>query len=122
MNFDDKPIREIDETSKSAAEDRFEEILKKVKAAGAEIVLDEEGPLYLSLGMDDFEIGRQRTVEFSLNGTDFHISRQEKNSRIVGSGVHKSLEELPRPFIDIKLKSKPGISDQWVYVDLEDVF
>jgi hypothetical protein len=122
MHSDDKPMREIDDTSSSAAEDRFDEILKKVEAAGAEITLDEESPLYMSIGVDDYEIGRQRIVEFSLNGMDFHIARQEKTARLVGGGQHKSIEELPRPHIDIKLKRKPGISNEWVFVDLEDVF
>lgn len=115
-------MREIDDTSGSAAEDRFEEIISRVKATGIEITMDEETPLYTTIGMEEFEIGRQRDVEFSINGTDYHISRQEREARVVGQGHHKSLEELPRPGIDIKLKSKPEISDQWVIVDLEDMF
>lgn len=122
MHSDDKPMREIDDTASSAAEDRFEEIIERVKSAGADITMDEEFPLYTTIGLEEFEIGRQRDVEFNLNGNDFHISRLEKMARIVGGGQHKSLEELPRPSIDIKLKSKPEISDQWVYVDLEDMF
>lgn len=119
---DDKPMREIDETAGSAAEDRFEEIVKKVKAAGAEMIKDEEVPLYVALGADDVEIGDERVVEFHLNGMDFQITRQAKTMRIVGEGHKKNLEELSRPMIDIKLKSKPDTSDQWVFVDLEDMF
>lgn len=113
-------MREIDETAGSAAEDRFEEIVNKVEAAGAEMIKDEESPLYVSIGADDFEIGDERVVEFHLKGTDFQITRRSKTMRIVGEGHRKSVEELPRPMVDIKLKSKPDTSDQWVFVDMDD--
>ena len=122
MQHDDKPLREIDDTAGSAAEDRFEEILEKVKAAGAEIERDEESPLYVDVGHDEIAIGKERVVEFNMKGMDLQIIRLEKGAKIVGEGHHKSVEELPRPMIDIKLKSKPEISDQWVFVDMEDVF
>lgn len=122
MHSDDKPMREIDDTAGSAAEDRFEEILKKVKAAGAEIIKDEQSPLFTDLGNDEVEIGENRVVEFNLNGMDFQIIRHVKNVRIMGEGHRKYLEDMPRPSIDIKLKRKPEISDQWVYVDMEDMF
>ncbi len=122
MHSDDKPLREIDDTAASAAEDRFEEILEKVKAAGAEITKDEESPLYADIGMKEFEIGDERVVEFNLKGMDFQIIRKAKYVRIMGEGHNKSLEDLPRPSIDIKLKRKPDTSDQWVIVDLEDMF
>jgi lysylphosphatidylglycerol synthetase-like protein (DUF2156 family) len=122
MQHDDKPIREIDDTVASAAEDRFEEILEKVTAKGAEIERDEESPLYVDVGNEEFEIGEERVVEFNMKGMDFQITRKVRKARIVGEGHHKSLEELSRPGIDIKLKRKPEISDQWVVVDMEDMF
>lgn len=122
MPSDNKPMREIDDTAGSAADDRFDEIIKKVKAAGAEIIKDETSPLYVDLGREEVEIGEQRVVEFNLNNMDFEITRNVKNVRIVGEGHHKSFEELSRPIIDIKLKSKPEMSDQWVIMDLEDMF
>ena len=122
MHSDDKPMREIDDTAASAANDRFEEIIQKIKAAGAEIIKDVDGPLYIVLGDEEFEIGEERVVEFNLNGKDFQITRQIKEARITGKGLKKSIEELPRPRIDITLKKKPDISDQWVTVDLEDIF
>jgi lysylphosphatidylglycerol synthetase-like protein (DUF2156 family) len=122
MQHDDKPLREIDDTAASAAEDRFEEILEKVTARGAEIERDEESPLYIDVGSEEIDIGEERIVEFNMKGMDFQIIRQVKRARIVGEGHHKSVEELPRPHIDIKLKSKSEISDQWVFVDMEDVF
>lgn len=122
MQFDEKPLKEIDDTAMSAAEDRFEEILGKVKAAGARIDADEESPLYADLGMDEVEIGEQRLVQFNLNGMDFLIIRQVREARIGGMGHQKRREDLERPSIEIKLKRKPEIEDQWVSVDIDDMF
>ncbi|HMR01524.1 MAG TPA: hypothetical protein PKA32_03980 [Candidatus Gracilibacteria bacterium] len=122
MQHDDKPAREIDDTAGSAAEDRFEEILKRVKTAGAEIVKDEEAPLYTDIGMDQYEIGYERVVEFNMGGMDFQIVRQVIEVRIIGEGMKKSLQDLERPKVDLKLKRKPDTSSQWVVVDLEDMF
>jgi len=122
MQHDEKPLREIDSTAGSAAEDRFEEILKKVKAAGAEFTKDDSFPLYVDLGREEVEIGEQRVVEFNLNRMDFEITRSVKNVRIVGDGHNKSFEELSRPIIELKLKRKPDTSEQWVIMDLDDMF
>lgn len=79
MHDDNKSrFHEIEETRTSAAQDRFEEILQKVKAAGAHIDRDEESPLYADVAQQEVEIGRRRIVEFSLNHTDFQITRDEK--------------------------------------------
>lgn len=122
MQHDDKPIREMDHTAGSAADDRFEEILERVEAAGAEFVKDESSPLYVDLGRDEIEIGEQRIVQFNLNRMDFEITRKVETVRIVGDGHHKSFEELSRPRIDIKLKRKSDMSDQWVIIDIDDMF
>ena len=123
MQHDEKPLREIDDTAGSAADDRFEEIIKRVKAApGAEIEKDDTTPLYTSIGPEDAEIGEQRVVEFNMNGMDFQITRQVKYVRIMGEGHKKTLEDLARPSIDIKLKRKPDTSDQWVFVDMDEMF
>jgi len=122
MQHDDKPIREIEDTAGSAAEDRFEEIIKRVKAANAEISKDETSPLYLDLGREEVEIGEQRIIEFNLNRMDFQIIRNSKRVRIVGEGHKKSFEPLARPIVDIKLKRKPDTTDQWVIMDLDDMF
>ena len=119
--YGDSSFREIDDTMGSASEDRFEAIVKRVKDSGAEIVSDEEVPLYTSIGDEDYEIGVKRVVEFNMNFVDYQIIRYVKNVRIVGEGRKKSLMDLPRPQIEIKLKSKPEISDEWVFVDLEDI-
>lgn len=122
MQFDEKPTREIDDTAGSAAEDRFEEIIKRVKDSGAEIEKDDTTPLFVDVGSDEVEIGEQRVVVFNMNRMDFMITRKVKKVRIVGEGHHKSVEELSRPIIEIQLKRKPDISDQWVIMDLEDMF
>jgi hypothetical protein len=122
MQHDDKPLRELDDTKASAAEDRFEEMVTKVKAAGADITMDEESPLYTDIAGTETPIGRRRSVEFNLNHTDFQITRDEKNARIIGVGHRASLQELPTPSVIIKLKKKPEISNQWVQVDIEDMF
>lgn len=122
MQHDDKPAREIDDTAGSAAEDRFEEIIERVRKAGAEFAKDEESPLYIDLGREEVEIGEQRVVEFNLNKMDFQIIRKVKNVRVVGHGHGSSLEDLARPIVEIKLKRKPEMSEQWVIMDLEDMF
>lgn len=115
-------MREIDDTAGSAAEDRFEEIIRRVKEAGADIVKDEISPLFIDLGREEVEIGEQRVVEFNLNRMDFEITRLVKTVRVAGGGHNKSFEDLSRPIIEIKLKRKPDTSDQWVVMDLEDMF
>lgn len=120
--MDDRPMREIDETALSAADDRFEAIINRVKEKGGEILKDEEGPLYADIGSDEVEIGKERVVEFNLNGMDFQIKRQVREARITGEGIRKSIEKLDRPSVDLKLKRKPELEDQWVAVDIEEMF
>lgn len=123
MHFDPKPAREIDDTKAAAAEDRFEEIINRVKASpGAEISMDETSPLYVNLGREEVEIGEQRVVEFNLNKMDFQIIRKSKTVRVSGHGNNMDLEDLSHPIVEIKLKRKPELSDQWVVMDLEDMF
>ncbi len=113
-------MREIDDTRQAVADDRFEEILNKVKAAGAEIVNDETSPIYSGPDEDDVEIGEQRVVEFNLSKFDFRITREVRYGKVEFDGRRREIVELPTPRIDLKLKRKPEISDQWVIVDLEN--
>ena len=122
MQHDDKPLRELDNTQASASQDRFEELVDRVKAAGAEITMDEESPLYADIAGTETPIVRRRSVEFNLNHTDFQVTRDEKSARIIGVGHRAALQELPVPSVVIKLKKKPEISQQWVQVDMEDMF
>lgn len=116
-----KPFHEIDDTRGSAADDRFEMILRRVEKAGADITLDEESPLYTDIGMQQFEIGYERIVEFNLYNFDFRITRDVKTVRLSGTGKQKHLEDLPVPSVQIHLKRKPDTSQQWLEVDLEDL-
>lgn len=121
--FDDpKPGKELDGTFASAAHDRLEEILRRVKTAGGEITRDEKTPLIIDFNNDTAEIGERRMVEFHLNRTDFQITRDIKNMRTAGLGHRKHLEPVDRPMIETKLKRRPDTSDQWVVVDFEDLF
>jgi len=122
MHFDNKPMREIDDTAGSAADDRFEAIIQRVEESGAEFAKDETGPLYVDLGREEIEIGEQRVVEFNLNRMDFQITRTTKMVRITGNGHTKSFEDLSRPIVEVKLKRKPDTSDQWVIMNLDDMF
>lgn len=123
MFFDKrKPIRELDDTAASAADDRLEEILKRVKAAGGVITKDEIIPLHMDFNMEVVEVGDQRTVEFTLNKTDFQIVRRIKDVRVAGGSHKKHLENLDRPMIETHLKRKPENSDQWIGVDIDEMF
>ena len=112
---------EIDETRQSAADDQFEEFLKKVEAAGATIIRDEYEPIYDSMGQDDYELGEKRVVEFVLAGSEFLVTREVKEAKITGQGHQKTVVELPSPQTEIHLKRRPEGTDQWVVVDLEDL-
>lgn len=121
--FDDhKPGREMDGTQASAAHDRLEEILRRVRMAGAEISKDEKTPLHIEFNTDIVEVGDRRVVEFNLNHTDFQIIRDIKRMRVAGMGHHKHLEEVASPIIETKLKRKPENSDQWIGVDIDEMF
>lgn len=118
-----KPGKEMDDTAASAADDRLEEILRRVKAAGAEMKLDERVPLQIEFNNEIVEIGEQRVVEFNWNRTDFQITRKVKNMRVSGGDRNrKHLENVSRPMIETTLKRKPDSTDQWIGVDIEDVF
>lgn len=113
----------MDDTAASAANDRLEEILRRIKAAGGEITKDEIVPLVIEFNNDFVEIGERRVVEFNINRTDFQITREVKSARTAGASGHKKhLEDLARPMIETKLKRKPENEDQWIGVDIEDMF
>lgn len=119
---DRKPGQEMDGTAASAADDRLGEILRRIKAAGGKITLDEIIPLHLDFNNDAVEVGTRRVVEFSLNGFEFQITRDVKNKRIGGAGHRKHLEDATRPMIETKLKKRPESSEQWEVVDFDEMF
>lgn len=112
----------MDDTMASAAQDRLEEILRRLKAAGGTVISDEKGPLHYDFNNEVVEIGEQRVVEVNFNKIDFQITHQIKNYHAGGGGHRKHLEKLTRPIIETKLKRKPETSDQWIGVDIEDMF
>lgn len=124
MLGDDKPLPELDGTQASAAHDRLEEILKRIRLAGGKITHDETTPLYFDFNNEVTEIGETRVVEFTIAAmaTDFQITSNVKDMRVGGAGPRKHLEKLTRPILELKLKKKPETSDQWLSVDIEDVF
>ncbi len=120
--FNDLPIREMDSTRKSASDEQFEQFLKQILAAGAELVRDEETPLFYDTGREEVEIGVHREVEFNLNRTDFLVLRDVKNRRILGAGNKRTFEELSVPIIDLKLKKKSELAERWEFVDVDELF
>ena len=124
MYTDRKPGHEMDDTAASAANDRLEEILERVTELGGEITLDETTPLIIEFNGEMEDVGERRTVEFNIpkQKMDFQIIRDVKYMRATGEGHRKHMEKITRPMIETKLKSKPENSDQWIGVDLDDVF
>lgn len=116
------PLHETSDTRAASREHQFEEILKKVEAAGGEIILDEDTPLYTDIGLDEHEIGTIRRVEFNLNGFDFQLIRKVETGRIVGEGRNKSVEPMSPPRINLIMKKKREIEDTWQVVDIEEMF
>ena len=114
-------MHETDDTRRSGATEAFEEILRKVKAAGGEISKDETIPLYTDIGTQEAEIGQERIVEFSLGRLEFQMIRKTETDRITGAGRHKSLEPMDPPRVSTILKRKESSSQDWQVVDLEDM-
>jgi hypothetical protein len=114
-------LHETDDTRQSGAEEAFEEILRKVKAAGGTIAQDETIPLYVDIGMQEAEIGQERIVEFTLGRTDFQMIRKMETQRITGAGHQKSLEPMTPPRTSTILKKKDSSSPDWEVVDINDM-
>lgn len=115
-------MHEIDETRAAGRDEAFEEIIRRIVAAGGEIVEDETHPLFVDMGSEEVEVGSQRVVQFSLNRFDFKLTRNVEKQSLHGEGRHKHLEDLAMPRIKISLKRKPASSEDWQVVDLEDMF
>lgn len=115
-------LHEIPETRASGQSQAFDDLIEKLKAAGAEITLDEEIPLYDDIGTQEVQLGTERIVEFSLNRTDFRLIRKTEEYRIDGAGRVKNLLKLDAPRFITTLKKKPASSNDWEVVDLEDLF
>lgn len=119
---DPSNFREIDETAAASREALFEEILRRIKESNGKITLDETSPLYDELGEEEAEIGSERIVEFKLQDLEFRLIRKVQNYRFSGTGRHKSLEALTKPFVNIFLSKKAPMSDDWTNIDLNEIF
>ncbi|MBD3360631.1 hypothetical protein GF366_02390 [Candidatus Peregrinibacteria bacterium] len=117
-----KGLREIAQTKAAARDEAFERIIERIKSSDGEIEKDETHPLYTEIGMEEFEIGSQRIIEFTLNKTDFQLTRNVETHLLQGPGKQKHLEELETPRIRINLKKKSPYSEDWQNVDLDEMF
>lgn len=114
-------MHEIDATRASVRDDEFQAIVDKIKAVAEEFD-EEEGPLYIDLGEEEYEVGSQRLIHFNLNKLDFELTRKVETHRLSGDGRHKHLEENPTPKITIKLRRKSQYDNDWQVVDMDDLF
>ena len=122
MGDQDGKNREIDLTSESAADDRFNQLLERIVLSGGKVLKDDQTPLYYDTGRDEIEIGDRRIVEFEMKGIEFQIIREIKRHRILGGAHKRQSEELARPIIEMKLKRRNKDSEQWIFIDIEDLF
>jgi len=116
------PMKEIDDTRGAGRDEAFENIISRVKAAGAEMVKDETTPLYAEIGNQEFEVGYERVVEFNLARLDFRLSRRVETQIIQGESHQKHLEPANPPRVKLTLRRKPDNTQDWQVVDLEDMF
>ena len=113
-------MREIAETKAAGKDEAFEAILDRVESSGGEIESDETHPLYTEVGTQEFEVGFERVVLFTMNRMDFELTRTVETHVLQGSGHQKHIEEMPAPKSKFLLKSKPETSQEWRVVDLDD--
>ncbi len=117
-----KDMREIPETRAAGRDEAFEEIIKRLKTAGAKIEEDDTHPYYIDIGEEEFEIGTERIIQFNLNQMDFKLTRRVEKFILQGAGRQKHIEELDIPRVHITLKRKEELSNDWQSVDLEEMF
>lgn len=115
-------MKEIDDTRAAGRDEAFENIISRVKSAGAKINSDETTPLYTEIGSQEFEIGYERIVEFNLARFDFKLSRRVETQILQGESHQKHLEPANPPRIKLTLRRKPDTTQDWQVVDLEDMF
>lgn len=118
-----KPMREIDETRGSLRDDAFDAIVERIREAGT-ITSDETVPLYQDIGMDQFEVGTQRELQFTVRDLEFKLKRKVETQQLQGEGRMKHVEDMDTPKIIIVLQQKQPYSEDWKTLDLdvEDMF
>jgi len=115
-------LPETDDTRHSAAMAFADLIIEKILKSGGKVINDEVTPLYTDIGINEFEIGELRNIEFHLGKKDFLLTQKVETKRITGSGKIKSLEDMKPPRITNTLKSKDEVSSEWIVIDLEGLF
>ena len=115
-------MHEIAETRAAGRDEAFENIISKLKTAGADLTQDETHPLFTEIGPQELEVGSERVVQFNLNRSDFLLSRRVETHSLQGESRQKHLQLLETPRIKFILKRKPDNSQDWQVVDLEDIF
>ena len=115
-------MHEIDATRGAGRDEAFENIVSRLKSAGADLTQDETHPLYTEIGMQEFEVGYERIILFNLNRFDFQLSRRVETHSLQGESHQKHLQSLETPRVKFILKRKPDNSQDWQVVDLEDMF
>jgi len=112
-------MKEIDETRSAGRDDAFDAIVQRITSAGGEITEDDTHPLFVDIGMQEFETGTERKIKFNMHKMDFELTRRKETSRLQGMGTKKYLEENPSPKITLTLKRKSELSNEWQNVDLD---
>ncbi len=116
-----KGLPEIDSTRAASRDAAFEAIVEKIKSRGGEIESDDTHPLYTDVGMDEFEIGEERTIVFNLRKMDFKLIRKVETHILQGAGKQKHIEELETPRSRITLFLKPELGGDWQAFDPDDM-
>lgn len=117
-----KGFHEIDETRAATRDEAFEEIIRRIKAAGAVISKDETSPFYTDVGAQEFELGTTRVVEFNLNNFDFLLTRKVENFILQGAARQKHTEPLTPPRFTLSLKRKGQFEEDWVAMEIGEIF
>lgn len=113
---------EIPETRAAARDDAFEAIIERIKSSGGEIIKDESTPLYTESGMEEFEVGYKRDIQFEINKNEFLLTRKVETHVLSGEGRQKHTEELQSPRINMTLKQKERYGNDWQVIDLDEIF
>lgn len=114
------PMREIDDTKQSIKDEQFRVILQRIEKVANDYE-EQESPLYIDSGMDQYQVGTETVITFNLMRNDYEVIRQVRTHRLSGDGRNKHLEENSPPQVIIKLKKKDELSSDWKNVDLDDL-
>lgn len=117
-----KPLPEIDETRAAGKDAAFEAIIERITSSGGNKVMDETTPMYTDVGMEEFEMGSQRIIEFAINSNEFQLIRKTETHILQGGGHQKHLEELDVPRSRMILKKKDDATGTWQVMDIDEIF